>query len=333
MNAVATVNVQSLVEHIRLLEALVTSPLGLYSDIRMLREALPFADAGELPREELRERRGMYARLAEDKLALALNVIASVDATLALLGGMRGDDGGLVLSDDWVRRAGMVLRRAEEHVGGEMRTRVAAKVRGLYVIVDPEVTGGRDVLEVADAALRGGVSVLQLRDKSRDKGAVVETARELQGMCEGYGALFVVNDDADVAVASGAGGLHVGQTDLAVGDARRVLGAGQIVGRSNNGVDEAVESEGVGADYVAVGAVFPTTTMGKSGRTAVGVGMIGRVKGMVSQPVVAIGGIDASNIGEVVRAGADCVCVVSAVTGAGDPAAAAGRLVGLMGGG
>ena len=210
-------------------------------------------------------------------------------------------------------------------------------MRGLYVIVDPEATKGRDVVEVAEAALRGGASVIQLRDKTRDKGEVLEIARAIKGLCDKYDGLFIVNDDADIAYLSEAHGLHVGQTDLPVEEARRVLAPEQIVGRSNNGTAEALESEAQGADYLAVGAVYSTTTMGKSGRTAVGPEMIREVKAAVSAPVVAIGGINAGNIADVAQAGADCICVVSAVTYADDMegrrgiyCGAARELVGLI---
>lgn len=211
-----------------------------------------------------------------------------------------------------------------------LRQERIAKMRGLYVIVDPEATRGRDVVEVAESALRGGTSVIQLRDKTRDKSEALEIARTIRALCDKYGGLFIVNDDADIAYLSDAHGLHVGQTDLPVGEARRVLAPEQIVGRSNNGTGEALESEAQGADYLAVGAVYSTTTMGKSGRTAVGPEMIRQVKDTVSAPVVAIGGINAENIADVARAGADCICVVSAVTYADDVEGAAAGLVGLM---
>ena len=215
--------------------------------------------------------------------------------------------------------------------GRDNRDEKIRRVRGLYVIVDPEATRGRDVVDVADAALRGGAQVIQLRDKLRDKGEVLETARAIKALCARRDALFIVNDDADIALLSDADGLHVGQTDLSVPDARRVLSAGQIVGRSNNGVEEALQSEAQGADYVAVGAVYRTATMGKSGRTALGAPMISAVKRAVSAPVVAIGGIDAGNIAAVAAAGADCICVVSAVTYAADPERAAAELAAAMG--
>ncbi|MYC05726.1 MAG: thiamine phosphate synthase [Chloroflexi bacterium] len=212
----------------------------------------------------------------------------------------------------------------------EERQRRIAKMHGLYVIVDPEATKGRDVVDVAAAALRGGTSVIQLRDKTRDKGEVLQVARAIKALCDEYDALFIANDDADIAYLSEAHGLHVGQTDLPVAEARRVLSPEQIIGRSNNGVEESRQSEAQGADYVAVGAIYATTTMGKSGRTALGPEMIGSVKAAVSAPVVAIGGINASNIAEVAQADADCICVVSAVTFADDVERAARELVGAI---
>ena len=332
MNPIIAVHMQSLVEHIRLLEAVVTAPLGLYSDIKMLRESLPLEDAADLPRHELRERRIAYGSLHADARKLALHAAASLGASLNILEAAQDDADAARLRDGWISRARMVLNRAEAQVAGDMRADMATRVRGLYVIVDPESTQGRDVVEVAAAALRGGVSVLQLRDKMRDKGEALAAARELKALCDAHNALLIVNDDADIAAACGAHGLHVGQTDLPIADARRILAPTQLTGRSNNSVEEALESERQGADYIAVGAVFPTTTMGKSGRTSVGVDMIRRVKATAAQPVVAIGGINAGNIAAVARAGADCVCVVSAVTHAADPEATAAELVGLMDG-
>ena len=210
------------------------------------------------------------------------------------------------------------------------RVKLASMVSGIYVIVDPEATRGRPVVEVARSSLEGGARVVQLRDKLRDKGPMLETACELKSLCDEFGALFVMNDHADVALASGAHGLHVGQTDLPVEAARRVLEPRQLVGSSNGSVEEAMRSFEQGVDYIAVGAIYATTTMGKSGRRALGPEMIERVKSEVSQPVVAIGGINETNIGEVVAAGADCACVVSAITFADDPRGATRRLVELF---
>ena len=131
----------------------------------------------------------------------------------------------------------------------------------------------------------------------------------------------------DIAALCGAHGLHVGQTDLPVAEARRVLPPHQLVGRSNNNMEEAMASQANGADYIAVGAVFPTSTMGKGQRNSIGVEFVTKAKERVSQPVVAIGGIDATNITDVAKAGADCICVVSAVTFADSPEDASKGLV------
>ena len=182
------------------------------------------------------------------------------------------------------------------------------------------------MLEVARAALDGGAAIIQLRDKDGDGGRVLDAARRIRAECEQRHALFVMNDDAALALASDAHGLHVGQTDLPIGEVRRVIPPAQIVGRSNNSVEEVVESQAAGVDYFAVGAIFPTGTMGKADRRVVGVDIIPRVKAMVDQPVVAIGGINQDNVAEVARAGADAVCVASAVTLADDPEDAARAL-------
>ena len=318
--------VQAVIEGIRLLEAVVTSPLGLYADIKMLRESLPFPEAGELSREETQERRTSLMTVTDSPKNLGLQTVRSINASLDLLERTTGD-GASPLQPEWVSRARGVVDRAERRIAEDVRAQSAIKVRGLYVILDPEATKGRPVLEVAEATLKGGTAVLQLRDKTNDKGEVLAVTRQLRSLCDSYDALLVVNDDTDVAVSGGAHGLHVGQTDLPVADARRILNPTQLVGRSNNGVEQAMDTRAQGADYLAIGAVFATTTMGKTARSPVGVDMVSKIKELVSQPVVAIGGINLDNIGQVIRAGADCVCVVSAVTFADDPEAATLRLV------
>ena len=207
------------------------------------------------------------------------------------------------------------------------RADTAARVRGLYVIVDPEATRGRPVLEVADAVLEGGASLVQLRDKAGELGTVLPTARALKTLCESRGALFIVNDDPALAFASGAHGLHLGQEDMPVAEARRTVGSATIIGRSNNTIEEVEASRDAGADYLAVGAVFPTSTMGKGQRPVVGTDLITTAKQAADQPIVAIGGINRHNAAEVVRAGAHCICAVGAITLADDPKTAAEEMV------
>ena len=207
------------------------------------------------------------------------------------------------------------------------RTEVAPKFDGLYVIVGPDATRGRPVVEVAEEALRGGASVLQLRDKTGDRGDVLPVAARLRGLCHDHGALFFVNDDIALGFACDADGVHLGQSDLPVDVARRILAADKLIGRSNNSDAEVEESVAMGVDYVAVGATFPTTTVGKGARAAIGLDGIRRARELTTLPLVAIGGIKESNVADVVEAGADCVAVISAVTMADDPEAAARRLV------
>lgn len=233
------------------------------------------------------------------------------------------------LDDEAVRRARPILARAEQAIASDIRARIAPGLNGVYVIVDPEATRGRQVSEVAQQSLEGGATVVQLRDKLNDKGNILKSARELKALCDEYGALFVMNDHADLARASESHVLHVGQSDLPVQSARGILAPRQLIGNSNNGLPEALVSTAQPVDYLAVGAIYATTTMGKSGRTALGPEEITRVKEAVPQPIVAIGGINRTNITDVVKAGADSVCVVSAITFADDPQAATRELVQL----
>ncbi len=201
-----------------------------------------------------------------------------------------------------------------------------SKIRGLYVIIDPDACRGRDVLDVARLALEGGASMLQWRDKHREKGAQLAEARALQKLCDDHGALLFVNDHADLAMVVGADGVHVGQGDLPVDAVRRVVPADFIVGASTNNVAEALEAEAAGASYIAIGSIYPTSSKEPERTRAASPERLGEVKSAVSVPVVAIGGINASNLEEVVRAGADAVAVISAVCSADDVTGAAREL-------
>ena len=209
-----------------------------------------------------------------------------------------------------------------------MTTDPMNRLRGLYVIVDPEHTGERPVEDVTRAALDGGATIIQLRDKVSDKGPMLETALRINQMCHDAGALFFMNDHADVAVLSGADGLHVGQSDLPVKAARRVLSEGQMIGTSNHHVEEALISMADEVDYIAVGAIYGTGT--KEVTVSAGLETLARIRSRVKCPIAAIGGINTSNVVAVIEAGADMVCVISAVGRAPDPAAATRDLVDLI---
>ncbi len=184
---------------------------------------------------------------------------------------------------------------------------------------------GRSHEEVARAALAGGATLLQLRDKQASARSLVETARRLVALARPEGIPVVVNDRVDVALAAGADGVHVGEEDLAVGDARRILGPHAVVGASAGTVEEAVQAQRDGADYVGVGPVFPTGTKPDAG-AAIGLEGLSRIAGAVRIPVVGIGGITPDNAAEVVRAGAAGVAVISAVADAEDMVEATRRL-------
>jgi thiamine-phosphate pyrophosphorylase len=204
----------------------------------------------------------------------------------------------------------------------------AQKICGLYVILDRQFLAGRDELEVAEQIIEGGARVIQLRDKQTGKGELLFLARKLKELCSRAGVLFVVNDYLDLAVAAKADGLHIGQSDLPVSVVREQLPLDKIVGCSVTTAAQAVRAQTEGVDYIAVGSVFPTTT--KKEITMVGVDILKELKQTVSIPVVAIGGINRNNIGEVLAAGADAIAVISAVLGEEDAMKAAQELAAKM---
>jgi len=207
-----------------------------------------------------------------------------------------------------------------------MTTLPKPPIRGLYVIVDPEQTRGRDAVEVARQALEGGASIIQWRDKSRDKGEQLPQLRAVRDLCRRHGALLIVNDHADLALAAGADGVHLGQKDLPPAAVRAFVPPDFIVGVSTNNVEEARRAQADGASYVAVGALFPTAS--KAVTRPASPQRLREVKQAVSVPVVGIGGINENNIDQVLAAGADAVAVISAVIAADDVREAAARLVG-----
>ncbi|MDA0735274.1 MAG: thiamine phosphate synthase [Chloroflexi bacterium] len=219
-----------------------------------------------------------------------------------------------------------VLTRLKTDLAAARRKEQAYRVRGLYVIIDPEVTGGREPLVVATAAVRGGARMLQLRDKLRDKGESLPLAAALQALCEANDVLLIINDHLDLAIAVGSGGVHVGQTDLPVAEARRVLAPHQVLGRSNREFEQLVESQEMGADHLAFGPIYPTDTKAIV-RQPQGIERLKQARAVARVPLVAIGGINLDNVAPVVAAGADAICVTAAVGAAPDPEAAASRMV------
>ena len=195
----------------------------------------------------------------------------------------------------------------------------------LYVILDRGPAGTGDLGRLLDAVLEGGCRVVQLREKAMQPSELFPLAQTLRRRCREAACLFIVNDRVDLALAVEADGVHVGQEDLPAREARRLLRPGMILGVSTHDEGQARHARDDGADYIAVGSMFPTGS--KPGFRLVGPDLVRRVRGEISQPIVAIGGITVDNVGEVVEAGADAVAVISAVCAAGDPAAAVRRFL------
>ena len=190
----------------------------------------------------------------------------------------------------------------------------------LYVILDRAASAGRDLVEILDAVIAGGARMVQLREKSWPSGQLLPLAERLRVRCRGAGVTFVMNDRVDLAVVLEADGVHLGQDDLPPRRARPLLRPGMILGVSTHSVEQARRAQADGADYVAVGAMFPTQT--KPDFELVGPALVRAVRSEIRVPLVGIGGITPQNAGEVIRAGADGVAVISAVCAAPDPAAA-----------
>jgi thiamine-phosphate pyrophosphorylase len=194
----------------------------------------------------------------------------------------------------------------------------------LYLVTDPELARGRELTEVVAAAVRGGVTLVQLRDKHAEGRALLETARALKAMLDPLGVPLLINDRADVAYAAGAG-CHVGQSDLPAAAARAILGPDAILGISINAVEQARAADPALVDYVAYGPFAATATKPDAGGP-IGADGLAAARGLTRLPLIAIGGIDAGNVAEAVRAGADGIAVISAIMAAADPAAAARAL-------
>jgi thiamine-phosphate pyrophosphorylase len=200
----------------------------------------------------------------------------------------------------------------------------------LSAIVDPERAGGRDLAALARLCAEGGATLIQLRDKHSETRAMVATARAIKAALAPFGVPLVINDRIDVALAAAADGVHLGQDDMAIGDARRLLPPGAIVGLSIKSLAEAEAAPIDLIDYVGSGGVYVTLSkqqknppIGPEGLARIIVALHRRAPEL---PVCGIAGIDAGNAAAVIGAGADGVAVISALSLAPDPAAAARAL-------
>jgi thiamine-phosphate pyrophosphorylase len=195
----------------------------------------------------------------------------------------------------------------------------------LYVITDEVIAGGRSHVRIAQQAVLGGAGIIQLRDKSLSGKELAVVGREIAGITRKAGAVFIINDRLDVAIACGADGVHLGQDDLQASTARQLSPPGFIIGVSVGTVEEALAAEREGADYVALSPVFPTASKGNAG-PGYGLDRLREIRRAVSLPIIAIGGINRKNVQEVIAAGADGIAVISAVVASPDITGAAREL-------
>ena len=198
----------------------------------------------------------------------------------------------------------------------------------VYLVTQASLSAGRSTAAVVAAAIEGGVDAVQLREKGRSARERYDLGLRLRTLTREAGVTFVVNDRVDIAAAVDADGVHLGDDDLPITVARESLGEDAIIGRSVSTVAEARDAARAGADYLGVGTVFHTDSKDDVPEEEHGIGTerVGAIADAVSLPLVGIGGITAANAPDVVAAGADGVAVISAITGAEDPAAATAAL-------
>jgi thiamine-phosphate pyrophosphorylase len=187
----------------------------------------------------------------------------------------------------------------------------------LYAIIDPAQAGDRSPIEVAATLVAAGVCLIQLRDKLASSGELYQMAREVGECVREAGGTFIVNDRADVALAVGADGVHVGQDDLPVESARAILGSGKVIGYSTHILEQVREADRSSADYVAFGPIFSTTSKANPD-AVVGLEGLREARKATRKPLVAIGGITLENARAVIEAGADSIAVISSLVGAPD---------------
>lgn len=195
----------------------------------------------------------------------------------------------------------------------------------LYAVTDRAWLKEEETLPAAvEAALEGGVTFLQLREKHLEEGTFLEEARQLKDLCRRYGVPFVINDNVDIALAVDADGVHVGQSDMEAGDVRAAIGPEKILGVSAQTVEQALQAQARGADYLGVGAVFPTGS--KDDADDVSHETLQAICQAVDIPVIAIGGISADNVSKLAGRGLAGIAVISAIFGQPDIEAAAADL-------
>lgn len=204
-------------------------------------------------------------------------------------------------------------------------------MRGLYLVTDRALCGGRPLEEVVLRSVKGGARYVQIREKDQTTRDFIEEALRIKEILAPFRVPLIVNDRVDVALAVGAEGVHVGQDDMPYRVARSLMGPGAIVGLSVETWEDVEEAEKIDCDYLGVSPVFATPTKTDT-KGAWGLDGLARIRAFSRHALVAIGGINPSNAAQVVEAGADCLAVVSAICAADDPEAVSRELVDLIGG-
>jgi thiamine-phosphate pyrophosphorylase len=184
----------------------------------------------------------------------------------------------------------------------------------LYAITGEQFHKGRDLVEVMEEAIVGGVDIIQLRDKKSSKKEVLEKAKRLKALAEKYDIPLIINDHIDVALAVDADGIHIGQDDLPIAEARKIVGENKIIGISTHKIEEAREAQKNGADYIGVGPIFATQSK-EDVVDPVTTKYIEEVVNEINIPFVAIGGIKLHNVDQVLNSGATRICAISEIVG------------------
>jgi thiamine-phosphate pyrophosphorylase len=224
----------------------------------------------------------------------------------------------------------LVLTKCHERVSVPVFTIMTdPRLSGLHVITIEDPARGRTHVDVARAALIGGASVIQLREKNATTRELLDLAVAIRDLCHQAHAIFLVNDRLDVALASSADGVHLGQDDLPIADARRIAGSDFIIGISAGTVEEARHAADAGADYLGIGPVYFTATKEDAG-AALGLALVTGVRAATNIPIIGIGGINSENARTVINAGAHGLAVITAISSAPDMVEATRNLVECM---
>jgi thiamine-phosphate pyrophosphorylase len=195
----------------------------------------------------------------------------------------------------------------------------------LYLVTDRDLSRGRSTFEIVRAAVAGGVTCVQLREKNCSTAEFIQEALKIRDFLAGHGVPLIINDRLDVALAVAADGVHLGQTDMPYQMARDITGADLLIGISAESLDDAIEAAGQGADYLGVSPIYDTPTKTDTA-PALGLSGLRAIRKAVGIPLVGIGGLNRENAAAVIANGADGVAVVSAIVSADDPQSAARRL-------